>query len=560
MKKYRARTVSIIVAVLLVSFLSTAYILRNESRDFKLQKNLDIFYSLVRELNAFYVDELKPDELFEEGIDEMLNDLDPYTTYYPESERDEFAFMTTGKYGGIGSLIRSQGDYTVLSQIYKGFPADISGLKAGDILKQIDGESLKGLSTQGVSERLKGEPNTQMTLTIERQGEEFEKTLTRKRITISPVPYYGMLDNETGYIRFTNFTQNCSANVKEALLSLLKEEGAEKIILDVRNNPGGLLNEAVEIVNFFVGPGNEVVSTRGRVEKYDNTYKTTRQAIDEDIPLVILINSNTASAAEILAGAIQDLDRGVVVGQRSFGKGLVQISRPLSYNATLKVTTAKYYIPSGRCIQAVDFSNRNEDGSVGNIPDSLTSEFQTLNGRVVRDGGGISPDYLVEPEKISSFTTQLYLRALIFDYATDFYWENEEIEKPGKFTISDDTYRGFHDFLVAREYAYESPTQNAFERLKAVAKNEKYFDRNKDIFTTMEKSLDHTLDNDLQLHREEVSRLLEDEIIGRYHYEKGVIEHSLNTDMQLQKAIGVINDASLYASTLQGTSGLLSKK
>lgn len=560
MKKYRIRTIIIALAVLAISFASTAYIFKNESKDFKLQKNLDIFYSLVRELNAFYVDELKPDELFRESIDEMLNELDPYTTYYPESERDDFAFMTTGKYGGIGSLIRSKGDYTILTQIYKGFPADLAGLKAGDILKKIDGESLKGLAADGVSERLKGEPNTEMTLTVERQGEDFETTLTRKRITIPPVPFYGMLDNKTGYIRFTNFTQDCSSDVKEALLSLLKNEGAEKIILDVRSNPGGLLNEAVEIVNFFVGPGHEVVSTKGRVEKYDNTYKTTRQPIDEDIPLAILINRSTASAAEILAGAIQDLDRGVVVGQRSFGKGLVQISRPLSYNSTLKVTTAKYYIPSGRCIQAVDFSNRNEDGSVGNIPDSLTSEFQTLNGRPVRDGGGISPDYKIEPDQVSSFTTQLYVRSMIFDYATEFYWKNPEIDRPGSFNVSNETYSDFSNFLEERKYTYESPTQNALERLKTVARNEKYYDINKEVFDKLEESLEHTLDNDLKLYHDEVIRLLEDEIIGRYYYEEGVIAHSLKSDKQLHKAHEVINDETLYSSTLQGSSGLLSIK
>lgn len=560
MNKYRIRTLLITFAVVIISVFTTAYIFRNESKDFKLQKNLDIFYSLVRELNAFYVDELKPDKLFEAGIDRMLNELDPYTTYYTESERDDFTFMTTGKYGGIGSRIRSSGDYTVLTQIYEGFPADKAGLKAGDILKKINGESLKGLDAEGVSEKLKGEPNTEMTLLIERQGEEFEKTLTRKRVTIPPVPYYGMLDKKTAYIKFTNFTQDCSADVRNALKTLLEDQGAKKVILDVRSNPGGLLKEAVDIVNLFVGPEHEVVSTKGRVEKFDNTYETTRQAVNEDIPLVIMINRATASAAEILAGAVQDLDRGVVVGQRSYGKGLVQISRPLSYNATLKVTTAKYYIPSGRCIQAIDFSSRNEDGSVGHIPDSLTSEFETLNGRTVRDGGGIAPDYKVDPEQLSRLSTRLYIESLIFDFATEFYWANPEIEKPGNFEIGEDTYQAFENFLKERNFSYESATQNALERLDTVAKRERYYEKNKDLFEELKKRLDHNLHNDLMTFRDEITRLLEDEIMGRYYYEEGVIKHSLDSDKQLQKAIEVINDESLYVSTLKGTSGMLSRK
>jgi len=560
MNKKLYKSLLISLAVLVISVFATAFIARNESKDFKLQKNLDIFYSLIRELNAFYVDEIKPDELFRESIDEMLNDLDPYTTYYPESESDEFAFMTTGKYGGIGSLIRKKGDYTVLTQIYKGFPADVAGLKAGDVLKKINGESLKGLTAEQVSEKLKGEANTDMTLLIERQGREIGKSVTRKRITIPPVPYYGMADDETGYIRFTNFTQDCSADVRNALVSLIEKHNAGKIILDLRSNPGGLLSEAVEIVNFFVGPGHEVVSTRGRVKRFDNTYKTTKQAINEDIPLVVMINSNTASAAEILAGAIQDLDRGVVVGQRSYGKGLVQISRPLSYNATLKLTTAKYYIPSGRCIQALDFSNRNEDGSVGHIPDSLTSEFRTRNGRIVKDGGGIAPDYEAEPEQMSQFSTELYMRSLIFDFATDFYWDNSTIDEPGSYQLSEEAFSEFGAFLEKRNFTYTSATEGALERLTAAAKREKYYQNNEELFAELEKSLDHKLQNDLDLFRDEVTRLLEDEIVGRYYYEEGVIKHTLRSDKQILKAIEVINNENLYTSTLQGTSGMLSKK
>ncbi|MFP4488867.1 MAG: S41 family peptidase [Bacteroidales bacterium] len=560
MKKYFNKTILISAAVIMISVVTTAFISRNESTDFKLQKNMDIFYSLIRELNAFYVDELQPDELFKKTIDDMLSELDPYTTYYPESERDEFTFMTTGKYGGIGSQIRTDGDYTVLSRIYKDFPADKAGLKAGDILKSVNGRSLKGMPADKVSDELKGEPGTEINIIIERQGEELEKTLIRKRVAITPVPYYGMLDDKTGYIRFTNFTQGCSNNVKTALTTLKEKHGAEKIILDVRSNPGGLLNEAVDIVNLFVGPDNEVVSTKGRVDRFDNTHKTSKKAVDKDIPLVVMINQATASAAEIVAGAIQDLDRGVVVGQRSFGKGLVQISRPLSYNATLKVTTAEYYIPSGRCIQAIDFSLRNEDGSIGYIPDSLTSEFTTRKGRIVKDGGGISPDYSVETTQLSQFSSVLYGRSLIFDFATDYYWQNAEIEEPGTFSLSDQSYQRFGNFLEERDFSYESATENALDELKEVAKKEKYYKNNKSLFDTMEKNLVHKLENDLELFRDEVTRLLEDEIIGRYYYEEGLIKHSLQYDRQVGRALEIINDAGLYSSTLEGTSGLLSIK
>jgi len=558
MKNNRQKALYISVSVLLITILSTAWVFRTESRDFKLQKNMDIFYSLIRELNAFYVHELKPDELFKKTIDEMLGDLDPYTTYYPESEQDDFAFMTTGKYGGIGSQIRKSGDYTVLTNVYKDFPADQAGLKAGDILREVDGRSLKGMDAAEVSEALKGESGTKITVLIGRQGQDIKKELTRKRISINPVPYYGMIDNETAYIRFTNFTQNCSDNVKEALVSLIDEHNAQKIILDVRSNPGGLLDEAVKIVNLFIGPGNEVVSTKGRVEKYDDTHKTTGKAVDEEIPLLIMINQNTASAAEIVAGALQDLDRAVVVGQRSFGKGLVQISRPLSYNTTLKVTTAEYYIPSGRCIQAIDFSNRNEDGSLGHIPDSLTSEFTTRNGRTVKDGGGISPDYVVEATKLSHFSTQLYIRSLIFDFATRYYWNTDDIDKPGTFSLDDQAYSEFHNFLAEKDFTYESATENSLDRLRAVAKSEKYYENNKALFEELENNLGHELGKDLELFRDEISRLLEDEIIGRYYYEEGVIKHNLKTDRQIKRAIEVINDESLYAATLEGSSGMLS--
>ena len=548
----------IIIVMIVVAGTFSAAFLKNESKDFKLVKNLDIYYSLFRELNAFYVDDIDPDILVKTSIDEMLKTLDPYTVYYSEQDIDDFQFMTTGKYGGIGSLIRISGDYAILTQIYKGFPADLAGLKAGDILKSINGESLKGLPVTKVSDILKGDPNTEITITFERQGVDIEKKITRKRVAIPPVPYYGMIGKDIGYIRFTNFTQNCTREVKQALVTLKKDSLASKIILDMRSNPGGLLTEAVEIVNLFVGPGQEVVRTRGKVNKYDATHKTTKQAVDEDIPLVVMINRNSASASEIVAGAIQDLDRGVVVGQRSYGKGLVQISRPLSYNTKLKVTTAKYYIPSGRCIQALDFSHRNEDGSVGYIPDSLISEFKTKNGRIVKDGGGLIPDYSVETIQLSQVATELFLRSFIFDFATKYFWDHESIDVPGQFSLSDQDWIDFADYLESREFSYNNSTEGALDVLTTTAKREKYYEINRDLFDKLKEKLEHNLGNDLKLFRDEITRLLEDEIIGRYYYEDGVIRHTINDDKQISKAVEILIDKIIYSSTLKGESGTLS--
>jgi len=538
MKRNRKKLAILSFAAGIAAILTIAFAFREESGDFKLVKNLDIYYSLFRELNTFYVDDIDPDKLVKTSIDEMLQILDPYTVYYPESELDDFRFMTTGKYGGIGSLIRRSGDYTVLTQIYKGFPADIAGLKAGDILKEINGRSLKELAVDKVSDRL--------------------KTLVRKRIAIPSVPYYGMLDSETGYIRFTNFTQDCSKDVKEALVSLKSEHNALKIILDLRSNPGGLLPEAVDVVNLFVGPGEVVVSTKGKVSNYDHTYKTTRQAVDEDIPLVVMINRNSASAAEIVAGAIQDLDRGVIAGQRSYGKGLVQISRPLSYNTTLKVTTAKYYIPSGRCIQALDFSNRNEDGSVGHIPDSLISEYETKNGRIVKDGGGIVPDYSVEAPQLSQLATELFIRQYIFDFATMFSWRNEKIAGPDEYSLSEAEYQSFGKFLEERGFSYETASQDALDRLIEVARREKYYESNESLFDELKGNMEQNLFNDLHLFREEIIKLLENEIVGRYYYEEGLIKHIIKSDEQINRALEIINDNKLYSSALTGDSVVLS--
>jgi carboxyl-terminal processing protease len=557
MKKIRSGRLIIFLLVLLTAgVVSTGFLASQETRDFKLAKNLDIFFTLFRELNTFYVDEINPDKIVKTGIDNMLKTLDPYTVYMPESDADEFKIMTTGKYGGIGSLIRGGGDYAVISEVYKGFPADQAGIKAGDILKKVDGVSIKGFTTDKVSEKLKGEPGTPIKVLTERNGTEKEYTLKRQKIAIPSVPYYGMLDSKTGYISFRTFTQNCIDEVKSALTDL-KKNNPQQIILDLRGNPGGLLTEAVEIVNLFVGPGNEVVSTKGKVKQFDEVFKTTRSAVDDKIELAVLINRGSASASEIVAGAIQDLDRGIIIGQRSYGKGLVQITRPLSYNTELKVTTAKYYIPSGRCIQALDFSHPNEDGSVGIIPDSLISEFKTKNGRIVKNGGGISPDVEVTPETLSQITGELYLRNFIFDYATQYFWSHPAITSPEQLTFTDKDYSDFRDMLVNRKFSYKTETEESLNELITNAKKEKYYDLHKTMFDSLQKEISHSLDEDLRIFKPEIKELIEDEIISRYFYEEGAIAWSVKKDEQVQKALEVLNNREQYTLILQGKSGAI---
>jgi carboxyl-terminal processing protease len=554
MKKIRSARFTIVAVIMIVAGVSIAFLSTQETRDFRIAKNLDIFLALFRELNTFYVDELNPDKLVKTGIDNMLKTLDPYTVYYPESEGDEVTFMTTGKYGGIGSLVRGGGEYVVISLVYKGFPADVAGIKAGDILKKVDGVSLKGVDTDVVSEKLKGNPGTIINLTIERNGKEMDFSVKREKIAVPSVPYFGMIDSNTGYIRFTNFTQNCTDDVRKALIEL-KNNNARQIILDLRSNPGGLLTEAVDIVNLFVGAGNEIVSTKGKVKQFDEAFKTTKSAVDEKIPLAVIINRGSASASEIVAGAIQDLDRGIIVGQRSYGKGLVQITRPLSYNTQLKVTTAKYYIPSGRCIQALDFSHPNEDGSVGIIPDSLISEFKTRNGRVVKNGGGITPDVEIAPESLSQIATELFFRNYIFDFASIYYWSHPGFKSIDEFSFTDKDYADFENYLTARKFSYKTITEMSLNELIANAKKEKYYDLHKDIFTELQKELNHTLDNDLTTFKNEITELLEDEIIGRYFYEEGSIAWTVKTDEQVLKAVEILNKSQDYNSILQGKKG-----
>lgn len=523
-----------------------------EGDDFKIAKSLDIYYSLFRDVNIYYVDDTDPEEMVENSINAMLDELDPYTVYIPEKDKEEFTFMTTGQYGGIGALIRNNGNYPIVAQPYRGFPADKAGLKAGDRILEIDGKPTNEYPLNEVSNRLKGIPQTKVKLLIERpySEEKMEKELVREEIKIKSVPYYGVLEEGVGYIRVTKFTPDVSKEVKDALRELKSEYQVTSLILDLRGNPGGLLLEAPKICNLFVDKGEEIVSTKGKVQKWNQTLKTTDFPYDTEIPLVVMISRGSASASEIVAGALQDLDRAVVLGQRTFGKGLVQTTIPLSYNAQVKVTTAKYYIPSGRCVQALDYTNRNDDGSVGHIPDSLISEFQTRNGRKVYDGGGIIPDIKVEPEEISQLTISLLTQNVIFDFATKFAHDNPEILNVKEFEINDKIYNQFVQFALKDSFKYETQSEKELKKLEKIVKREKYFDKAETEFKALKDKLNNDKETDLMSFKNEIVQFLRDEIVGRYYYEDGQIQTNLKDDIQLHKAIEIIKDENQYKSVL----------
>jgi carboxyl-terminal processing protease len=522
--------------------------------DFKLLKSLDIYYTLFRELNMFYVDETDPEKLVKASIDGMLESLDPYTVFIPESELDDFKFMTTGEYGGIGAMIKKLGPQVIISDLVENYPAHAAGIKIGDILCEINGKPVSQKSTTEISEMLKGEPQSEIVLTLERSNnpKPFKKTLERQKIVINNVPYYGIVNAKYGYIKISNFTTDAHIEVKNALINL-KNQGAKGIILDLRGNPGGLLIEAVEIANLFVDRGQEIVRTKGKVKQWDNTYKTHNAPVDTEIPLTILVNRNSASASEIVAGSLQDLDRAVIIGHKTFGKGLVQTTRQLSYNTKLKVTTAKYYIPSGRCIQALDYSHRDADGSVGSIPDTLIQEFSTKVGRKVYDGGGIQPDITMKSDPISRITLNLYTRNYLFNYATLYMLKHDSIDLPSNFRFTNEDFDDFTAFLKTSEFDYQTETEEALIKLKNAAMKEKYWEMSKSEYAALEEKVKHDKCIDLQINKKEICGLLKEEIISRYYYQKGRIETSLESDEYVLQALDVFTNPTLYTGILNGT-------
>lgn len=549
MKKLGRKMKAFIAALLIatVSFASSAY----EDSYFEMTKNLDIFYSLFKEINLYYVDDTEPGDLMKKGIDGMLKSLDPYTVYIPESDIEDYRFMTTGQYGGVGALIRTKDDHIVIAEPYKDFPTDKAGLVAGDIILEIDGKSTEGKSTQDVSKVLKGQPGTEVKLLIKRYGQDktFEAKVVREEIQIESVPFKGMLDEEIGYINLSSFTRDCSKDVFQAYEELQKQ-GMKKLVFDLRGNPGGLLDEAVKICNMFVDKGELIVSTKGKVKEWSKNYMSRSEPINKDIPIVVLVNRGSASASEIVSGTLQDLDRGVVLGEKTYGKGLVQTTRPLSYNSQLKVTTAKYYIPSGRCIQALDYSNRNDDGSVGSVPDSLKSEFKTKGGRTVFDGGGIDPDVVMEGELLGDISIALMTKMLVFDFATKFKFDHDSIGPAAEFQVDDAIYAEFEAFLKDKEYDYTTESEVLLERMEKTAKEEKYFDRISAEFTQLEEKLMHNKAEDLQTFKPEISEMLRSEIVGRYYYQEGRIAAMLQDDPDVLKAQELLNAPAEYSALL----------
>lgn len=520
---------------------------------FEIAKNLELYASVFREINTYYVDGIDAGKLNKKAIDEMLKTLDPYTNFISEAEAEDFRYQMTGQYGGVGSQIGQKDDYVVITDPYEGYPAYKADLRAGDIIINVDGKDIKGKSTSDVSKLLKGQAGTALKLTIKRNGQELQKTIVREEIKVKNVPYYGLINPETGYIKLTGFTQEAGKEVREALVAL-KKQGIKQVILDLRGNPGGLLNEAVNIVNVFVPQGQQVVFTRGKVSEWDKSYETMMGATDPVIPVAVLVNRGSASASEIVSGTIQDLDRGIVIGQRSFGKGLVQSTRPLTYNTQIKITTAKYYTPSGRCIQALDYSHRNDDGSVGAVPDSLKKEFKTKNGRKVYDGGGIDPDIKVELKPFSQITQSLLAKQLIFDFATQYRNSHDSIGDPKTFALSNADFETFKKMAESKELDYSTQTEKSLEELKKKAEQEKYFDAIKASYDKMKAQLKQDKQADLDKNKEEIISLLEEEIVKRYYFQRGRIEASFSHDLEIKEALNLFQNPTLYQSLLSNGS------
>lgn len=551
-KKIRA-VFLILFAAFSLSFIATALQPEKDEVNFEMGKNLELFGSVYKELHMYYVDEIEPGSLMKIGMDAMLESLDPYTVYIPESDIEDFRFQTTGQYGGIGALIRKEGEYVMITDPYKNYPAQKGGLRAGDLIIAIDGKSIKGKSSDEVSSLLKGSPGTTIKIKYTRPGstEEAEKTLTREEVKIPCVPFYSMIDAETGYIKFTQFTSNSADDVKKAFKEL-KEQGMKKLIFDLRGNGGGLLNESVEIVNMFVPKGTEIVRQKGKVSSMNFTYKGSLDPTDLNIPIAVLVDGMSASASEIVSGALQDLDRAVIVGQRSYGKGLVQQTKSLPYGAMVKLTVAKYYTPSGRCIQKLDYSHKKE-GKAEVVADSLIKKFKTKNGREVFDGRGIDPDIKIDEKEYSQITTALYAQDLIFDYATEYRIKNESIADARNFHVTDEMYNDFLVFLKDKEYKYTTSTMKEFENLKKIATKEKYSEGAQAEFDALMKKLSPDKTEDLKRFKDEIVWFLENEIISRYYYEDGRIEMSLVNDPFIIEAKKVLDDKTRYENILKGT-------
>jgi carboxyl-terminal processing protease len=546
MMKKRYLLLAFVTSLALVSFTPPA------ERYFEIAKNLDIFASLFKEVNALYVDEVNPNQLMRVGIDAMLNSLDPYTNFISEDEVEDYRTLNTGQYGGIGALTRQIENRTVVSMVYEAYPAYKNGLRVGDEIIKMNDIELSKLSHDEANQLMRGQVGTIVKLSVKRLSADklIDLEFKREKIKVSNVPYFGMITTTVGYVQLSDFTPDAGQEIKNAVVSL-REKGAKNIILDLRGNPGGLLLEAVNICNIFIPKGKKVVSTKGKVEDSNFVYETKFNPIDTEIPLVVLINRGSASASEIVAGTIQDYDRGIVIGEKSYGKGLVQVSRPLSYNSQVKITTAKYYTPSGRCIQVLDYGHRREDGSVGSIPDSLKREFKTSNGRTVYDGGGIEPDVKVLSMEVSSLTQALFLQGFIFDYANLYASKNAAIAKADQFKLTDFEYQEFVTWVKSKNFKYQSSLDLQLVALAATSKKERSYGDLKPQFEQIEQTLLENKKNEFITFKDQVKGILEQEIAARYYLEKGKAEVGFKSDADIKEAISLFSKPDQYAKILQ---------
>ena len=526
--------------LLLTLLLSVSVVAQNKQNNFEIAKSLDIYNSLLRELNLNYVDEINPGELNESAIKAMLSGLDPYTVFIPESDIENAKFMTTGEYGGIGALIQYDGEYTRISEPYVGWPAQKSGLIAGDAILEVNGVDCHKKNTAQVSELLKGQPGTEVKLKIKRYGQEkpIEKTLKREKVHIDNIPYYTVFDNGVAYLSLSGFTRDAAKEMKEKFLEMRKDRQLKGFIIDLRGNGGGLMNEAVDIVNLFIPKGKAVVSMKGKAATANSLHGTNNDPVDLEIPLAVLVDGNSASASEIVAGAIQDYDRGVIIGQRTFGKGLVQNILPLSYNTQMKVTVAHYYIPSGRCIQEIDYSHKKD--TTQTKTDTLGKPFKTMAGRTVYEGHGITPDVKVDRDPYATATAYLYGKNYIFDYANKYYSEHRSIDSADRFKIDEATYSDFVKFVKDKGFTYTTESEKAVEKLKKMAKEEGYLEQIKPQIELLEKNLAADKANDLQKNRKDIEELLVSEIVARYYYQRGRIIAALQNDPDLERAFEIL--------------------
>ncbi len=523
-----------------------------QKSELEVAKSMEVMLSIFRDVNLFYVDTLKPDKMVRDAMSGMLKKLDPYTEYFPEEDMSDFEFAVTGKYGGVGALIRQRGEWVEISEPYEGTPSAQVGLKAGDRLLEIDGTNLRNAGSSKVSSMLKGDPETKFTLKYRPLTDTTTtKTveITRKKIVIPGVPYYGVIQDSVGYIQLNNFTEGCSKEVKDAFEKLKSKNNIKSLILDLRGNGGGIVGEAIEIISMFVPKDLEALNIKGKIKEMNSTYRTRHLPIDLEIPIAVLVNSGSASASEIIAGAMQDLDRAIIVGQRSFGKGLVQAPRQMPYNGLLKLTTGKYYTPSGRCIQALDYTHRKDDGSVGHIPDSIIREFTTKNGRKVYDGGGIMPDIKIDAEYMSKFGVLLEAYGFIDDFANHYASYNTPVESG--FKVDDKIYDQFVDFMSDKTIEYESLSSVKLKELRDAAKREKYDERIVAELDAIAEKIKDDKNAELQQYKDELKEYIENKILTRWFFSRAAIKNSLNDDKATAKAIEILTNTAEYERILK---------